>query len=160
MIRVIICGAAGHMGQILTRVEAFLESLRATKGIERSHFKEKRLEDGNMYVLGIDSGSTSTNAVLLDDKKNIRAFAVVRTGAKSNDSADRILEEVLQKVGIAKEDLPYIFDRYYKVDKEHIRESAGTGIGLSIVKNILETHGAVYGVQSEVGKGSIFYFEL
>lgn len=100
-------------GQILTRVEAFLESLKATKGIEQSKFREKRLEDGNMYVLGIDSGSTSTNAVLLDDKKNIRAFAVVRTGAKSNDSADRILEEVLQKVGIAKEDLSCICSTGY-----------------------------------------------
>jgi len=62
--------------------------------------------------------------------------------------------------GIAKEDLPLIFDRYYKVDKTHSRAVTGTGLGLSIVKNILEGHGAVYGVQSELGKGSIFYFEL
>lgn len=62
--------------------------------------------------------------------------------------------------GIAKEDLPLIFDRYYKVDKTHSRAVTGTGLGLSIVKNILKGHGAVYGVQSELGKGSIFYFEL
>lgn len=61
-----------------------------------------------MYVLGIDSGSTSTNAVLLDEEKNIRAFAVVRTGAKSNDSADKILDQVLEAVGIQKEDLSCI----------------------------------------------------
>lgn len=63
-------------------------------------------------------------------------------------------------VGIAKEDLPYIWDRYYKVDKVHKRAVVGTGLGLSIVKSILETHGAVYGVESEIGKGSTFYFEL
>ena len=62
--------------------------------------------------------------------------------------------------GIAKEDLPLIFDRYYKVDKTHSRAVTGTGLGLSIVKNILQGHGAAYGVQSELGKGSIFYFEL
>ena len=62
--------------------------------------------------------------------------------------------------GIAKEDLPLVFDRYYKVDKTHSRAVTGTGLGLSIVKNILEGHGAIYGVQRELGKGSIFYFEL
>ena len=62
--------------------------------------------------------------------------------------------------GIAKEDLPYIWDRYYKVDKVHKRAVVGTGLGLSIVKGILESHGAIYGVESEIGKGSTFYFEL
>ncbi len=62
--------------------------------------------------------------------------------------------------GIAEEDLPYIWDRYYKVDKVHKRAVVGTGLGLSIVKGILESHGAVYGVESTVGVGSTFYFEL
>ena len=100
-------------GQILTRVEAFLESLRAGKGTEHTKFEKKTLEDGHMYVLGIDSGSTSTNAVLLDDEKKIRAFAVVRTGAKSNDSADKILEQVLDAVGIKQEDLSCIVSTGY-----------------------------------------------
>ena len=95
-------------GQVLTRVEAFLESLRTAKGVTSQTFTTKKLEDGHMYVLGIDSGSTSTNAVLLDEGKNIRAFAVVRTGAKSNDSADKILDQVLEAVGIQKEDLSCI----------------------------------------------------
>ena len=62
--------------------------------------------------------------------------------------------------GIADEYLPYIWDRYYKVDKVHRRATVGTGLGLSIVKGVLEAHGAAYGVKSEVGKGSTFYFEL
>ena len=78
----------------------------------------------------------------------------------SGENGRKRVEIIDNGAGIAKEDLPYIFDRYYKVDKEHKRELSGTGIGLSIVKNILETHGAVYGVQSEVGVGSRFYFEL
>jgi len=62
--------------------------------------------------------------------------------------------------GIAKEDLPYIWDRYYKVDKVHKRAKVGTGLGLSIVKGILESHGASYGVESRIGEGSNFWFEL
>ena len=62
--------------------------------------------------------------------------------------------------GIAQEDIPQIWDRYYKVDKAHKRAVIGTGLGLSIVKGILEAHNAAYGVESEVGAGSTFWFEL
>ncbi len=62
--------------------------------------------------------------------------------------------------GIEEEDIPYIWDRYYKVDKVHKRAKVGTGLGLSIVKGILEAHGALYGVESRVGEGSNFWFEL
>ena len=62
--------------------------------------------------------------------------------------------------GIALEDIPYIWDRYYKVDKVHKRAVVGTGLGLSIVKGILESHGAPYGVESVIDKGSTFWFEL
>ncbi len=64
--------------------------------------------------------------------------------------------------GIAPENLPYIWDRYYKASergKTHKRAKMGSGIGLSIVKNILEQHGFTYGVNSEVGQGSTFWFE-
>lgn len=63
-------------------------------------------------------------------------------------------------ISLSKEDLPYIWDRYYKVDKTHKRGITGTGLGLSIVKKILDLHGAKYGVKSEIGKGSTFWFEL
>lgn len=62
--------------------------------------------------------------------------------------------------GIPEEKLPYIWDRYYKVDKTHKRAQMGSGLGLSIVKGILNMHGAKYGVESRVGEGSTFWFEL
>ena len=62
--------------------------------------------------------------------------------------------------GIASEELPLIWDRYYKVDKVHKRAMVGTGIGLSIVKEILEIHKAEYGVESHIGVGTTFWFEL
>ena len=60
--------------------------------------------------------------------------------------------------GIAKEDLPLVWERYYKVDKEHRRSANGSGLGLAIVRKILELHGASYGVDSTLGKGSTFWF--
>lgn len=60
--------------------------------------------------------------------------------------------------GIKEEDIPHIWDKYYKVDKNYSRVSIGTGIGLSIVKSILEQHQFPYGVISKRGKGTSFYF--
>lgn len=62
--------------------------------------------------------------------------------------------------GIDQKDLPYIWERYYKVDKKHKRPLMGTGLGLSIVKKIVEMHGGSYGVESEAGRGSAFWFRL
>ena len=62
--------------------------------------------------------------------------------------------------GISQDDIPFIWDRYYKVDKVHRRAAVGTGLGLSIVKGILEVHNATYGVTSSLGNGSTFWFEL
>ena len=63
-------------------------------------------------------------------------------------------------MGIKEENLSKIWDRYYKVDKEHKRSTLGSGIGLSLAKNILEAHDLKYGVESEYGKYSKFWFDL
>lgn len=62
--------------------------------------------------------------------------------------------------GIPPEQLPMIWERYYKVPDYHKRGKVGSGLGLSIVKNILMMHNAHFGVSSEVGKGSTFWFEF
>ncbi len=62
--------------------------------------------------------------------------------------------------GIDEEELKYIWDKYYKSEKNHQRSKIGTGIGLSIVKEILNYHDYEYGVKSIKGKGSTFYFYI
>jgi signal transduction histidine kinase len=62
--------------------------------------------------------------------------------------------------GIDPDKIPFIWDRYYKIEGVHRRAMIGTGLGLSIVKKALEKHGAAYGGDSEIGKGSTFWFEL
>ena len=75
------------------------------------------------------------------------------------------IEIVDHGVGIPKENMEYIWDRYYKANNQHRRAVNGTGLGLSIVKNTLELHNqsldnvARYGVDSVEGEGSTFYFE-
>ncbi len=63
-------------------------------------------------------------------------------------------------VGIKEEDLQYIWDRYYRIDKSHQRSSQGSGLGLSIVKSILDYHNFEYGVDSKESVGSTFWFKL
>ncbi len=111
--------------------------------------------------------------VTADEVKIIQAFYNLLINA-INYSNDNKLITIKQTVignvvkievidngeGILDEDLPYIWDRYYKVDKSHKRAITGTGLGLSIVKKIMEMHGGSYGVDSTLGEGSTFWFIL
>ena len=101
-------------GQILTRIEAFLESLQKENMQKKGRKPAKKMEGKNrMYVLGIDSGSTSTNAVIMDQDRKMKAFSVVRTGAKSGESAEKVLEDVLKKAGLSREDISWIVSTGY-----------------------------------------------
>jgi len=63
-------------------------------------------------------------------------------------------------IGIAPEDLPNVFERFYRADKARSRESGGVGLGLSIGRWIAETHGGTIEVQSSLGHGSVFQVRL
>ncbi len=63
-------------------------------------------------------------------------------------------------IGIPKEDIHRIFERFYRVDKGRSKELGGTGLGLSIVRHILQAHGGKIWAESELGKGSTFSFTL
>jgi two-component system, OmpR family, phosphate regulon sensor histidine kinase PhoR len=63
-------------------------------------------------------------------------------------------------MGIPEEDLPRVFERFYRVDKAHSRQLGGTGLGLSIVKHIIQAHGGEVFVESKLNEGSIFVFTL
>ena len=76
------------------------------------------------------------------------------------DMLDKILVDEDNGSGIGKEDLPRVFERFYRTDKGRSREQGGTGLGLAIVKHIVEAHGERITVRSELGVGSTFSFTL
>lgn len=95
------------------------------------------------------------NAFNYNDKENKE----ITLGVEQVDNKYRVY--VLDNgEGIKQEDLSRVWDRYFKVDKEHKRTELGSGIGLSLAKNILEIHGLRYGVESRISKYSKFYFEI
>lgn len=62
--------------------------------------------------------------------------------------------------GISEEDLPFVFERFYKADKARTRGRSGTGLGLAIVKNIIDAHQGTIYVKSKIGQGTTFVFVL
>lgn len=84
-----------------------------------------------------------------------------RTKVSFIDLFDKVMIEVSDNgCGIAKEDIPRVFERFYRTDKSRSREQGGTGLGLSIVKHILEAHRESIMLRSDEGKGSTFSFTL
>jgi signal transduction histidine kinase len=62
--------------------------------------------------------------------------------------------------GIPAEHLPFLFERFYRVDQARTRGQGGTGIGLAIARSVVEAHGGTIRAESEVGTGSAFTFDL
>lgn len=88
-----------------------------------------------------------------DDKKEVIVKQIAENGKVRVEVTDF-------GKGISKEDIPYIWERYYKNSNNRIRNVNSTGLGLSIVKNFIAVHNGECGVESSVGKGSTFWFEI
>lgn len=74
---------------------------------------------------------------------------------------DSVVVEIMDNgIGIPEENLPHIFDRFYRVDKARARATGGSGLGLSIANQIVSLHGGTIDVESEMGKGSKFKVRL
>ncbi len=78
----------------------------------------------------------------------------------SIDKNEAVLTVSDTGIGILSEDLPYIFERFYRADRARSRDRGGTGLGLTIVQNIVQEHAGTIGVESTQGRGSTFTLRL
>jgi len=84
-----------------------------------------------------------------------------RTTVSYRPDGDKVYVEVRDNgIGINADELPRVFERFYRVDKSRSRDTGGTGLGLSIVKHVLEAHNQSLDLKSVPGKGTTFTFSL
>jgi two-component system phosphate regulon sensor histidine kinase PhoR len=140
-------------------VKAALHTVEA-----EAHLREVRLhcgELGDLCVSGHRIGLEQVLVNLLDNAvKFNRPGGEVRIEAGSTGQGKVQISVADNGIGIPSEDLPRIFERFYRVDKARSREVGGTGLGLSIVKHAVERMGGCVTVESRLGQGSTFTVEL
>ena len=104
-------------GQLLTRIQAFSETIEGSEDMDPekgiSEEARKKMESGVYYVAGIDSGSTSTDVVILDQNGKIKSTMIIPTGGGAMMSAEKSLAAAVEKVGIQEEDIVRIVTTGY-----------------------------------------------
>mgnify|MGYP000849548616 CR=1 FL=1 len=105
-------------GQMKTRIEAFIETIKTTSNKEQIHENKTNTNNSSktsekVLVAGIDSGSTSTNVVIMNNKKEVLSYSIVKTGAKSQSGAENAMKEALNKISIGMDDLSKIISTGY-----------------------------------------------
>jgi len=150
-------------GQLSTRLEAFAEGLSPIK----KSGKEKQMQNG--YFVGIDSGSTSTDVVILDKNKNIVASVILPTGASATLGAERALDEALKMAKINREDISAMVTTGYgrdaiQNDNQSITEITCHARGAHFLDSTVRTVVDIGGQDSKVikldEKGSVINFVM
>lgn len=158
MTRQMLTLANPHEESLLTIQEVDLVALseETSKWMKRTYDQQITVhaKASDIRVHADESKLKQLLVILLDNalsysSEPIRIELTEQSGAVSISVIDR-------GIGIPKEDLPHIFDRFYRIDKARARETGGAGLGLSIAKRIVGAHGGTIDVTSEVGKGTAF----
>ena len=105
MLKIETDGTQQSAGQLRTRLKAFDETLHGMAEAREVVARRRGTSDEPVYVLGVDSGSTSTDAVIMDADEQIVASVIVRTGAKASRGAENAIAQVLEKAGLTDGDL-------------------------------------------------------
>ena len=143
---------------LVQEIQTILSRYEIIKETENYHFElsmpDKAIVLADQAKIGQVIYNLINNAINYTGKDKVVKIHV----KKQKDSY--LVEIIDTGKGIKEEALPYIWDKYYKNDKNHKRNVVSTGIGLSIVKSILERHNFEYGVKSKLNHGTTFYFSV
>ncbi len=148
---------------IQTRQFDLMELLDEIADMLRPKAEEKglRLETDNSPIF-VTADRNRLRQVLVNLIDNAIAYTDEGTvRCRFRRRLDKVRIEIIDTGrGIPEEHLERVFERFYRVDPDRSRKSGGTGLGLSIVKQILHAHGETVHVESTVGRGTRFWFEL
>ena len=121
------------------------------------HVKFSIDADDNIKILGNGDQMVQLVLILSDNAlKYSPENSIISLGAKKLEDGSVLFSVKDEGPGIPAEDIPFIWERFYKVDKSHCRNVPGTGLGLAIAKEIIRMHGAQAEVKSECGQGTTF----
>jgi two-component system sensor histidine kinase BaeS len=144
-----------NLSELFEKTALTFDPLFANKSVKL----EKDIQDG--IEAAIDPAKIRqvtenlvSNALRYTDSGGTVTLALKRVGSNA------VMTVKDNGIGISKEDLPNIFERFYRTDKSRARESGGIGIGLAIVKAIVEAHDGTIEVESKEGRGSTFTVTL
>lgn len=150
---------------VLHKTDVDLRELsQVVMGNFESQLREKNLDGqvvGDMSVVSVDRDrmqQVMTNLVSNAVEYSTDGGCVRVTVEDTEDSGIIRVEDT--GIGIPREDLKRIFERFYRTDKSRTRKTGGAGIGLAIVKTIVQAHRGTVTVESEAGKGSVFTVTL
>ncbi|HLJ45851.1 MAG TPA: ATP-binding protein [Bryobacteraceae bacterium] len=141
------------VGEALNNVFAAVQAEADRRGITliRDEIVPAMCVTGHKFGLEQALLNLITNAVRFN-----RRGGEVRVGARSTEDGQVAISVADNGVGIPSQDLPRIFERFYRVDKARSREVGGTGLGLSITRHVIERMSGKISVESQLGKGSTF----
>lgn len=142
--------------KLLKQTVAVRQTQAAAQGVLISADLPKKLP-----LVNIDSRRISQVLLNLIDNAitHTRQGGIITMAARRLDNWVEISVEDTGE-GIPAEDLPNVFERFYRVDKSRARATGGAGLGLAIAKSLVEAHGGRIEIRSEEGKGSRFSFTI
>lgn len=152
---------AGHIQLIREAVEVKSFILKVTRKFQRLAAEKKiilaeSLEDKGVWASFDPDRMEQVLTNLIDNAiRHTPESGQVTVVQRSNEKG-LMIEVVDSGSGIPEEDLPFVFERFYKADKARTRGRSGTGLGLAIAKNIVDTHKGQITVQSKIGHGTTF----
>ena len=151
----LICQAE-DIAELINQTVAAMQAQAITKGVSLSIDLPQGLPPVNIDSQRISQvlRNLLENAVAHTDKGG----SITVTAAQQDDWVEVSIVDTGE--GIPPDDLPNIFERFYRVDKSRARATGGSGLGLTIAKRLVKTHGGRIEVQSELGKGSRFSFTV
>ena len=155
------------LSRIESQVDSDCEIVEVTPTVERVIKMLSVIAQKNSVVISPELHNNCPILILEDDLYQI-IFNLVENGIKYNKTGGTLYVKVYREndnailqvtdtgVGVPEESVPHLFERFYRVDKARARKTGGSGLGLSIVRNMVERNGGTIAVSSALGEGSTF----